>query len=364
MLCLDGGGVRGALSIAFLQKLECVLESIEGRPVLLGDWFDLVGGTSTGAIIATAVALGYRAAEIKSFYEDLGPDVFRRSRLRLVGRHSLFRAERLRRKLTDILGTRTLDSEDVRTGLCIITKRLDTGSAWILLNNPRSSYWNTPAEKSFVGNRHFLLSALVRASTAAPNYFDPEFIQIAPGMAPGLFIDGGVSPHNNPSLYMLLATTLPSFGIGWALGPENLTIVSIGTGSYRTSVEFNQLPWLKAFGVAFHALQGQISDAEELILTIMSWLGETSTRWVINSELGDVGHVPPPFDRPWFKFVRYNVRLEQKWLGSAMSRAFSLATLDSLRDLTAASNMKTLYDLGLAAAEEQIKTEHFQSLAR
>ncbi|HEV7602287.1 MAG TPA: patatin-like phospholipase family protein, partial [Bradyrhizobium sp.] len=51
ILSLDGGGVRGAISIGFLEKLEKVVEEIEGKPTLLGDWFDLIGGTSTGAII-------------------------------------------------------------------------------------------------------------------------------------------------------------------------------------------------------------------------------------------------------------------------------------------------------------------------
>src|SRR5262245_6140051 len=79
MLSLDGGGVRGILSVAFLERLEKVIEEIEGRPTLLGDWFDFIGGTSTGAIIASALALGYRAAEVRDFYERLAPQVFRRS---------------------------------------------------------------------------------------------------------------------------------------------------------------------------------------------------------------------------------------------------------------------------------------------
>jgi uncharacterized protein len=195
ILALDGGGVRGIVSTAFLERLEDVIASIEGRPILLGDWFDLVGGTSTGAIIAVAVALGLRATEIRRLYEELAPRVFRRSSYRFFGRHSVFDAASLRRELTNIMGSRTLDSEDLRTGFGVVTKRMDTGSTWIVLNNPRSPYWNTPDDKSFIGNRHYSLANLVRASTAAPHYFDPEFIEIAEGSAPGLFIDGGLSPQ-------------------------------------------------------------------------------------------------------------------------------------------------------------------------
>jgi patatin-like phospholipase/acyl hydrolase len=56
ILSLDGG-VRGATTIAFLERIEALIEEIEGRPVRLRDWFDLIGGTSIGAIIATALAL-------------------------------------------------------------------------------------------------------------------------------------------------------------------------------------------------------------------------------------------------------------------------------------------------------------------
>ena len=56
ILSLDGGGVRGVISIAFLERLEKEISEIEGRPTLLGEWFDLIGGTSTGAISNGACA--------------------------------------------------------------------------------------------------------------------------------------------------------------------------------------------------------------------------------------------------------------------------------------------------------------------
>jgi uncharacterized protein len=66
-----GGGVRGAISIGFLERLEKIIEEIEGKPTRLGDWFDLIGGTSTGAIIACALAFGYRVGDVRKFYELL-----------------------------------------------------------------------------------------------------------------------------------------------------------------------------------------------------------------------------------------------------------------------------------------------------
>src|SRR5690349_21153748 len=61
ILALDGGGVRGAIAVAFLEEIEQVLSQNLQRPVQLNHYFDLIGGTSTGAIIACALALGFAA---------------------------------------------------------------------------------------------------------------------------------------------------------------------------------------------------------------------------------------------------------------------------------------------------------------
>ena len=79
VLSLDGGGVRGAATIAFLERLEAQISEIEGRPTLLAEWFDLIGGTSTGAIIAAALSLGYRASQLNEFYRQLAPRIFKRA---------------------------------------------------------------------------------------------------------------------------------------------------------------------------------------------------------------------------------------------------------------------------------------------
>ena len=79
ILALDGGGVRGAMAIAVLEKIETVLRRRHGNHpnFRLSDYFDLIGGTSTGAIIASGLAAkGFTASEIRDLYEDLVPRVF------------------------------------------------------------------------------------------------------------------------------------------------------------------------------------------------------------------------------------------------------------------------------------------------
>ena len=357
ILSLDGGGVRGAISIGFLERLEEIVSEIEGRPTRLGDWFDLIGGTSTGAIIAAGLALGRSAKEIHSFYHDLSHRVFRRPLWRVAGVLSKFDRRNLMRELDTILATRTLDSDELVTGLGIVTKRLDTGSCWFLANNPKGMFWNDPPDRAFVGNRHYRLSHIVRASAAAPHYFDPELIQIIDREPPGLFIDGGLTPHNNPALQLLLYAALPQYGLGWPLGAENLTIVSVGTGYSSPRVGLRELRWIRPIGMAIRALGAQISESQQLVLTLMSWLGETPTAWRINSELGDVGQVAAPFGRPLFRFLRYDIRIEQPWLASELGVTLDARTVAHYRLLDAPENIPAIYALGAKAAEKQIKRE-------
>jgi hypothetical protein len=357
ILSLDGGGVRGAISIGFLERLEKVVSEIEGRPTLLGDWFDLIGGTSTGAIIASALALGYRASDIHTFYHELAGRVFKRPLWRVAGVLSKFDRRRLMAELDAVLETRTLESPDLHTGLGIVTKRLDTGSCWFLANNPKGMFWHDPDDKAYVGNKHYRLSHLVRASAAAPHYFDPELIHIVDREPPGLFIDGGLTPHNNPALHLLLYAALPQYGLGWPLGPDKLTIVSVGTGYSRPRVGLRELRWIRPIGMAIRALGAQVSESQQLVLTLMSWLGQTPTAWPINIELGDVGHVPAPFNQPFFRFLRYDIRIEQDWLKKELEVELDAKRVMHYRLLDAPENIPAIYALGAKAAAKQIKRE-------
>src|SRR6516162_8511777 len=78
ILALDGGGLRGIVSLAILQKIEESLrERYDSNPDFrLCHYFDLIAGTSTGAIIAATLALGWRVKDIRNKYMDLGRRVF------------------------------------------------------------------------------------------------------------------------------------------------------------------------------------------------------------------------------------------------------------------------------------------------
>jgi predicted acylesterase/phospholipase RssA len=360
LLALDGGGVRGAITVAFLEQIERVLRKHLGKDeVHLGDWFDLIGGTSTGSIIAGALALGYTTSDILRFYLDLAPKVFRRPFWRIMGLQAKFDAAALRQEIESIVHDLTLDTDKLITGLGVITKRMDTGSPWILSNNPRAPYWEWDK-----GRR---LSNLVRASTAAPFYFDPEVITVDERTnETGLFVDGGVTPHNNPSLVLFMMTVLKAFNIDWALGPDRLTIVSVGTGSHRDRIVPEELGMGRTAKLAIRALTSLMNDAQTFVLQQMQYLGECPAPWSINSEIGSLVGDAPPHGK-LFRYLRYDVRLELPWiekeLGPQVEQEFGRKLTEDdvvrMRSMDDPSVIPDIYKLARIAAEMQVKPEHW-----
>src|SRR5512134_141192 len=79
ILALDGGGIRGAFSLEILARMEELLRRRAGSPnLVLADHFDLIAGTSTGAIIATCLSWGMAVADIQRLYTDQAETIFRR----------------------------------------------------------------------------------------------------------------------------------------------------------------------------------------------------------------------------------------------------------------------------------------------
>src|SRR5262245_48268211 len=73
ILSLNGGGIRGILTLEYLAWIEDMLRERSHRPdLVLSDYFDLIGGTSTGSIIAAALACGSPVAKLQALYRDIG----------------------------------------------------------------------------------------------------------------------------------------------------------------------------------------------------------------------------------------------------------------------------------------------------
>lgn len=220
LLSIDGGGIRGIIAAEILIKIEDLLCRPNSRWRCLADYFDFIGGTSTGAILATGLALGMSARELRDFYVRLGPIVFHKRWL--IGRlWSKYDARPLERQLQYLFGDALLGSDQLRTLLMLVAKNVAMDKIWFFVNNPRNK---------FIGvNGKIPLWRLVRASTAAPTFFSPYALIIGNGREIE-FIDGGVSMFNNPSFRLFLEATIPRYAVGWEVGADQILLISIGTG--------------------------------------------------------------------------------------------------------------------------------------
>jgi Patatin-like phospholipase len=371
ILSLDGGGTLGIIEIAFLEKIESMLASRaqSASEFRLCDYFDLIGGTSTGAIIATALALGMSAAEIKDLYLRVGKKVFRRSFFRLPGIRPRFNASGLNKVLSDVLGERPLQSPDLKTGLAIIAKRLDTGSPWVLTNNPRSKFWDDPdpdavtGKRPHIGNKHYKLREIVRASTAAPYYFAPERIQIVDSEPEGLFVDGAVSPHNNPALQLFMLAGIKGYEFNWPIDRDKLLLISIGTGWRRPTLSVEESKHMSTIGLAVHALQGLSWDCQMQTLKLLQWLSESPRPWPINQEVGALGGDILGSElvgrRELLTFQRYDIKFDPAWIIERTGLHMSAAKLLRLSNFVDPSIMSDLYDIAAKAAETEVKPDDF-----
>jgi hypothetical protein len=352
ILALDGGGIRGVLTLEYLAVTETMLrERFKDPNLLLCDYFDLIGGTSTGSIIAAGLARGMKVEEIKKLYCDLGEKVFVPSRLRRGYLAPKFPSRPLRGALEDALGAdTTLDSNRLRTGLMVMTKRLDTGSPWPLNNCGRGAYAKEDGA--------LRLAEIVRASTAAPTYFESQNINISRrdgSVVKGEFVDGGVSPFNDPALQLLMLAALDGHGFRWRTGENELLIISVGTGSYKDTSK--SLLDGTAAGQGLRSLQSLMDDCARVNQMMLQWLTACLTPWFIDRAVKEM--VLDSEKGPKLAtYVRYNVLLDKKWLSERLGIDRTPGQLAKIAKMDNAGNMDDLAELGRLAAAKQVKPEH------
>lgn len=361
ILALDGGGLRGILTLAILQQIESLLRTRHGNDpkFRLCHYFDLVAGTSTGAIIAATVALGWSVEQIRAKYMDLGSRVFERTWFRQGLLRAKYDESRLINELQNVYGPKTtLGSSDIQTGLLVITKRIDSGSWWPISNNPHGKYF-AARPGGTVGNGDYPLWQVVRASTAAPSYFDPERITITSlNAAPvlGEFIDGGVSPFNNPALMAVMYATLGGYRIGWPTGADRLLVVSMGTGAADPSVKPSKL----AAEGAVKALLSLMEDCAVLQETVLQWMSSSVTAHEFDREIGDL-RMDLVGGAAQISYLRYNVSLGVDSVRALDPTPPDAGRITSLNEMDAPENMEYLHRLGTLAGKRDVKDAHFGS---
>jgi hypothetical protein len=235
----------------------------------------------------------------------------------------------------------------------IMTKRLDTGSPWPLHNHPGARYYAQDGK--------LLLTQVVRASTAAPTYFEPQEIKISSqsgSVVDGAFVDGGVSPFNDPALQLLMLAALDGHGFRWQTGKDRILLVSAGTGTYKHIFSTKQLMKMTAVEQGLRSLQSLMDDTGRVNHALLQWLTYCETPWTIDRAMGDM-KADSANGPQLATYARYNVLLEQKWLSTEVKVDYTPERLAKIAEMDDPSNMDELAAIGEKAASIQVKPDHF-----
>ena len=364
ILALDGGGIRGVLTLQVLIRMEELLreKSGQGDDFRLCNFFDYIGGTSTGAIIAAGLAIGMSAQELSDFYMKTGPAMFDKSFILFRLRH-LYESQPLAVELQKTFGKdTTLESERLKCLLLVVTRNVTTDSPWPITSNPFSRYNKSDRDDC---NLRIPLWQLVRASTAAPVYFAPEVLQWDPSDPSKTFVfeDGGMTPYNNPAFLLSRMATTRQYNVNWQTGEDKLLVMSVGTGAApKVDAEIyaagkSALTNLAGFPAAL--MYGSQVD-QDINCRIV---GRCIHGSEIDRELGDLiprddaGNLislAQDLGRR-FLYARYNANLSAGWLN-----AHDLGDIDpaAVAQLDSVDHINDLVRVGQALAKE-VKLDHF-----
>lgn len=208
ILSLDGGGAKGFYTLGVLKEIEGMI----GCP--LYQRFDLVFGTSTGAIVTALICLGHSVDEIYDLYKKHVVAI-------MAHKSAVKKTAALERLATEVFGEKKFDA--VKTAIGIVTTKWVIERPMIFKATIAQAHGRTGTFAPGFGCK---IGDAVQASCSAYPYFNRKVVRTHTGDDVEL-VDGGYCA-NNPTLY----------AIADAIGPlniprENIRVVSVGVGSIR-----------------------------------------------------------------------------------------------------------------------------------
>jgi patatin-like phospholipase/acyl hydrolase len=351
LLACDGGGIRGILSLEILAEMERKLRrEYDDEELVLADYFDYIAGTSTGAMIAAGLALGWPVERLMGIYLYKGPNMFAPlpwwKRVQTMFGHK-FPSDQLAADMRDEYGedTRYGDAE-FKSLLLTILHNSNTDSPWPLSNNPQAKY-NDPERPDC--NLNLPLWEVVRGSTAFPLAYPPEPITL--GGREFVFVDGALTPYNNPALQLYFMATVPEYRLSWETGVDKLLLVSVGTGmapQVHPKLEDKDMHALHTAKTLLPTLLGGPVVQQDMACRM---IGKCIHGAEMDRELGDLSEAADE-DRK-FSYVRYNALLTERGL-EALGLPH-LAGEKTRKGVKSPSGMKwvpQLREIGCAVAKE------------
>ena len=340
------------ITLEVLLRLESILaEHFDSEDdFVLADYFDYIGGTSTGAVIAAGLSKGLSVRQLLDLYISRGEEMFDKAAL-LHRFHYRYGIDRLKGLLQEVLGKdTTLGSDDLKTLLLMVLRNATTDSPWPLSNNPRALY-NDPARAN--NNLNIPLWQLVRASTAAPVYFPPEVVTV--GEHDFVFVDGGLTMYNNPAFQLFLMATLDAYRLGWPASESELLLVSVGTGrspkadDHLRPGDMNLL--FNADSVPAALMYAALNEQDILCRV----LGRCRHGATIDREVGDLMQREGLLENRLFSYVRYNAELSRRGLDDL---GLTDVVPENVQRLDSVEHISDLRRVGEAVARD-VKPQHF-----
>ena len=246
ILSLDGGGIKGLFASTILEEIE------NSFNIKLSEFFDLLIGTSTGSIIASAVALNIPINKISKLYEEKGKEIFSRRKFSF----GCFKSKYKNRKLKNILETEFGDKRlgEINKPLMIVSSDLLNGNVYVHKSNYLSKI------EAYTRDKNTKLAEAILSSCMAPSYFNP--IRLDNNY---LLCDGGIWA-NNPSL-LGLVEAMSKF----KKEINQINIMSIGTGGKKVYFKDNK-SWGLCTGWKFQKLVSYLFSISSKGVTNMSSL--------------------------------------------------------------------------------------------
>jgi hypothetical protein len=368
LLALDGGGIRGVITLEVLAEIEKQLQTRSGRgdDFVLADYFDYIAGTSTGAIIGTCLALGMRVTEVAQFYEESGPAMFDKAGLIERFKTGKFHDKKLAGRLQELIRDKTgdpmssLGTEHLRTLLMVVLRNATTDSPWPVSNNPAAKY---NALERVNCNLRIPLWQLIRGSTAAPTYFPPEVIKV--GEEEFIFVDGGVTMYNNPAFQLFLMATVEAYNLAWPAGEKEMLLVSIGTGTdpkANANLAPGQMNLIYNASSIPSALMFAASNEQDFLCRVF---GKCLVGDLLDSEVHkmidarDLEKDLPGCKGPCqklFTYLRYNAELSGKGL-----KALGIGHLspEHVQQMDSVKYIPEMREVGRALAQQKVNMAHF-----
>lgn len=367
LLALDGGGIRGVITLEVLAEIEKQLQARLGRgdDFVLADYFDYIAGTSTGAIIGTCLALGLRVSDLAHFYEESGPAMFDKAGLIERFKSGKFHDKKLAARLQELIREKTGDpmasfgSEHLRTLLMVVLRNATTDSPWPISNNPAARYNALDSQNC---NLRIPLWQLVRGSTAAPTYFPPEVIHV--GDDEFIFVDGGVTMYNNPAFQLFLMATVEAYNLGWPAGEKEMLLVSIGTGTdpkANANLAPGQMNLIYNAGSIPSALMFAASNEQDFLCRVFGrcLAGDPLDREIHNMiDERDLENGLPGNKGPCgklFTYLRFNAELSQEGLARL---GVGHLQPEHVQEMDSVEHIGEMREVGRAVAR-MVKMDHF-----